>query len=114
MSWRPLARSDGQTGGSTHVAGDQAERGCYRTGKGRRELAGTYSQGGHWKRGLWWNCDPTSLIERAGLETLQLRVRAPVLYPTGEIACGYLRVRMESLRADSVFSNRSLPGAWTV
>ena len=40
------------------------------------------SQGGRWKRGLWWNCEPTSLTERAGLETLHLRVRAPVLYPT--------------------------------
>ncbi len=25
---------------NTRVAGDQAERGCYRIGKGRRELAG--------------------------------------------------------------------------
>ena len=27
-------------GDSGHVAGDQAERGCYRYGKGRRELTG--------------------------------------------------------------------------
>ena len=37
----PLSRSDGQTGDNTRVAVDQAERGCYRPGKGRRELAGT-------------------------------------------------------------------------
>ncbi len=37
--------------------------------------------GGLRKRGLWWNCEPTLLIERAGLETLHLWLRAPQFYP---------------------------------
>src|SRR5437899_6071321 len=36
-----------------------------RTGLGKAHRPG--SQGGLWKRGLWWNEDPTSRIERASV-----------------------------------------------
>ena len=37
--------------------------------------------GGLGKRDLWWKCEPTSQIERAGVVTLHLRESAPQLYP---------------------------------
>ena len=43
---------------------------------------------GRWKRGLWWNCEPTSLPKR-GLETLHLRVPAPALNPTAGERAGF-------------------------
>ena len=50
-----------------------------RTGFGKTDCPG--SQGGLRKRGLWWKCEPTSRIERAGMETLHLKSRAPYFYP---------------------------------
>ena len=42
------------------LAGGQAAEGQakVRTGLGKSDRPG--SQGGLWKRGLWWNCEPTS------------------------------------------------------
>ena len=44
-------------------------------------LPDNFREGG-WKRDLRWKCEPTSQTERTRLETLHLRVRAPVPYPT--------------------------------
>ena len=52
-----------------------------RTGFGKTDCPG--SQGGLRKRGLWWKCEPTSRIERAGMETLHLKSCAPYFYPDG-------------------------------